>query len=114
MPKWSGIIGYSITQEDPIDSGIYVEKFTERTYYGDLLANDRRFQNNGQVNEDVVITNRLSFVADPFALTNFHNIRYAVINGVMWKVKSVEITPPRILVNVGEVYNGNHGPKYTG
>lgn len=108
--KWSGKIGYSITEEDPIDSGIYVEKIVERTYYGDLVSNRFKLQNTNQVNDDVIFSNQFSVVADHFAISNLHLLKYITYNGFKWKISNVDVQPPRLLINVSDVYNGGGGP----
>ena len=110
--KWSGYIGYSVIKEDPADSGIYKSVFTERKYYGDLIDNYKRTQDAGQVNDDIVISNKFSIIADPFALSNFHNMKYVTFMGFKWKIKSIDVQPPRLIISAGEVYNGEGGPEY--
>lgn len=108
MAKWSGKVGYISTIEDPIDSGIWKEQVTEKSYYGDILRNNNRVQNiEDGLNNDISINNEISIISDPYAIQNFHAIRYAEFMGTMWKVTSVEVRYPRLILNLGGVYNGN-------
>lgn len=103
--KWYGKVGYAITAET--DPGIWEEKVTERTYYGDIARNTCKFQLSGTVNDNVDISNEISIVADPFAYENFHAIRYVEFMGTNWNVNSVEPRYPRLILSLGGVYNGN-------
>ncbi len=104
MAKFYGAIGYSITEE--VKPGVYAEKITERMYYGDLQRNTRRLQTASQVNDDIEISNEISIIADPFANENFHLMKYAEFMGTKWKVTSVEVQYPRLILTVGGLYNG--------
>lgn len=104
MAKFYGVIGYAETVETR--PGIWEEKITERNYYGDVLQNTRRLQSANQVNEGIDVTNRISIVADPFANQNFHSMRYIEFMGAKWKITTVDVQYPRLILNVGGVYNG--------
>ncbi len=104
MSKFYGPIGY-ITQEE-ISPGIWDDVVVERSYRGDILQNIRKWEANEHKNDDLVITNRISIIADPFAYDNFSTIRYVSWMGVRWKVNSIEIQRPRLILTLGEVYNG--------
>ena len=105
MAKWFGTIGYAETVERPENSGIWVETITERSYYGDVIRNSRRLESAGQVNDNVVVSNQISIVADPFANQNFHAMRYAEFMGTKWKITNVEVQYPRLLLTLGVKYN---------
>ena len=104
MPKYHGKIGFSITEE--IRPGIYDQRITERQYKGDILQNQRRWEAGELMNDDVNVSNRISIVADEYAYANFGNIRYAQFMNSMWKVTSIEVNRPRIVLSLGGVYNG--------
>lgn len=106
MAKYAGKIGFVIVSESPADSGIWVEQPIERTYCGDLIRNARRMKQSQSLNDNITISNQISIVADPFAKENFHSIRYAEYLGAKWKVTSVEVQYPRLVLELGEVYNG--------
>ncbi len=92
--------------ESPTQPSVYKQAITERQYYGDVTRNTHRYQNGGSVNENVVLSNTISIVADPFAFENFGLIKYAEFMGQLWKVTSVDIQFPRLILSLGEVYNG--------
>lgn len=103
MTRWCGVIGYAETIE--IEPGVWSEEFTERKYYGDLLRNSRRLQGSQQINDNITISNQISILADPYAVQHFHAIRYAELFGTKWKVSSVEVQYPRLILELGGVYN---------
>ena len=103
MSKYCGKIGFATTIETI--PGNWEAQFTERIYYGALIRNSRKLQSSGNQNDNITISNEISIVADPFAYENFHAIRYAEFMGSKWKVTSVDVQYPRLLLSLGEVYN---------
>ena len=103
--KYYGKIGCAEFQETAPD--VYEETITERNYYGDVTRNTRRWQSGQNLNDNLELDNTLSIVADPYILQNFPAIRYVVWNGVKWKVKSVEVQYPRLILTIGGVYTEN-------
>ena len=104
MAKFYGKIGYSITENT--GGGIWAEKIVERYHKGDLLRNISRWQSSSQVNDDLTINNQISILADEFAYENFQSMKYVEFMGAKWKITSTEVQRPRIILNVGGVYNG--------
>nr|DAM83775.1 MAG TPA: hypothetical protein [Caudoviricetes sp.] len=104
MAKFYGKIGYAITKETT--PGVWVEEIVERSYYGDVIRNIRRLQGSENLNDDINVSNEISIVADAFANQNFHSMRYVEYMGAKWKVSSIEVKYPRLILNIGGVYNG--------
>lgn len=105
MAKFFGKIGYAETVETT--PGVWEEKITEREYFGDLIRNTRSLQSGEQLNDNINISNEISIVADPFAYENFHSMRYVEFMNAKWKVSSVDVQYPRLILSVGGLYNGN-------
>ena len=103
MPNWYGKIGYGVTEET--SPGVWTEEIVERQYYGDIIRNLRRLETSDQVNDNVSVSNEISIVSDPYAFENFHSIRWVEFMGSKWKVTSVEVQYPRLLLSLGGVYN---------
>lgn len=103
--KWFGTIGYA----DQVETkpGVWTDEITEREYFGDLTRNTRRLQTTDKLNDDIEISNEISIVSDPYANENFHSMRYATYMGTKWKITSVEVQYPRLLLSLGGVYNGD-------
>lgn len=104
MAKWFGEIGYAETVETK--PGVWKEQITKREYFGDLTRNMRRLQATDQLNDDINISNEISIVSDPYANENFHSMRYAEFMGAKWKITSVEVQYPRLILTLGGVWNG--------
>ena len=104
MAKYCGVIGYAGLVE--IEPGIWEDGITEREAIGDMLSNYRSLENSGDINDNINIANKISIVADPYAINNFHSMRYATYMGAKWKIKNVEVNHPRLILTLGGVYNG--------
>jgi hypothetical protein len=102
--KFYGPIGY-ITQHE-VSPGIHEDVVVERAYRGDILQNVRSWKEGEEKNDNLVISNRISVIADPYAYQNFSTMRYIYWQGVRWKITKLEIQRPRLILTLGEVYNG--------
>lgn len=104
MAKFYGVIGYAESVETK--PGVWEEQITERMYFGELVRNTRKLQtSSGQLNDNVNITNEISIVSDPFAIQNFHTMRYVEYMDTKWKITNVEVQYPRLILTLGGVYN---------
>lgn len=103
MAKFYGEIGFVRTEENV--PGVFEETYVERPYYGDVIKNARRWENGGQLNDDLSLNNTVSIVADDFAIQNLFAMRYVQWMGAAWKITNVEIQRPRIILTIGGVYN---------
>ncbi len=104
MAKFHGNIGF--TEQYQSKPGVFTERIIEREYYGNTL--ESRFNANttsDKVNDDLVINNKISVVANDYAFRNFHFMKYIVYMGVKWEIKSVEVQYPRLILSIGGVYN---------
>lgn len=105
MAKVHVAIGYAEMVETT--PGVCEEKIKERKYPGELIRNTRRLESSGNLNDNVNVANELSIIADPFAVNNFHSMRYADLRGAKWKVTSVDASRhPRLVLSLGGLYNG--------
>lgn len=103
--RYEGIIGYGISEETAPD--VFEQKIVEHHYAGDVIRNNSKWVRGDGLNDDRDVGNRISIVADPFAYQHASNIRYATWLGTKWKVTNFEVEPPRILLDIGGVYNEN-------
>lgn len=105
MAKWYGVVGYVEPKET--SPGVWKDVVTERNYFGDVLSNTSRWSaKTDSTNDNLDVNNRISIVADPFAYQNFHCIKFVEFMGAKWKVSSVEVQSPRLILTLGGVYNG--------
>lgn len=109
MAKYYGVVGFVKTEERDIPS-VYEESVVRRHYRGDILQNQKRWEHSSeQVNDNLNISNRISIVADSFAMESLHAMKFVEFMGVAWNITGVEIAPPRIILTIGGVYHGDTG-----
>ena len=102
MAKYFGRIGYAEQVETV--PGVWEEKIIEHNYYGDVVRNIRRLESSGNLNDNVNVSMEISIVADPYAIQNFHAMRYVEFMGSLWKISSVEVNYPRLILSIGGLY----------
>lgn len=106
MARFAGAIGFSGGTVETVP-GVWKEQpIVERNYYGDVIRNARQLDNSQTVNPDLSVNNSISIVADPYANENFFAIRYAVWMGKRWTISNVTVQRPRLILELGGVYNG--------
>lgn len=104
MTKFCGKIGFIETKET--SPGVWTEVDPiEKSYTGDVTRNMRRWDQGQNVNDDFNITNSISIVADSYAYENLGIMRYVTWMGTKWKISSVEIERPRLILSIGGIYN---------
>lgn len=107
MAKFFGKIGFVDVKEDPDNPGVWSEETVEREYRGELYNVRKKLQSSSNsVNDNVIISNEISIVADPYANDNMYAMRYVIFRGTKWKIESVNVEYPRLRLSVGGVYNG--------
>ena len=106
MSRFYGSVGYATEYEKEDDPGVWIDETTERQYFGDIIQNRSRWNSGISANDDTSIENRISIVADPYALAHFSQIKYVKWMGQVWKVSAIEVERPRLILSIGEVWNG--------
>lgn len=102
--RFCGKIGYGESTETA--PGVHENLIEERTYRGDVVRDIKRDEPGQNLNDDLVINNSISIVADRYANEHYHLIKYVEWQGHRWTVSAVEVKPPRLLLSIGRVYNG--------
>lgn len=102
--KFHGTVGF--VEYSEVRPGVWKEVATEREYAGDLKRKNNRFVSGQQINDNLAINNQIEIIADPYINEHFPSIKYVIWKGVKWKVSSVEDQFPRLILTMGEVYNG--------
>lgn len=102
MAKWYGQIGFAEARETDLDE--WTDEIVEKPYPGDILVISRSMQTGSEINNDITISNKISFIADPYARQNFHNIRYATYMGTKWRVTNISVEYPRLVITLGGVW----------
>ena len=104
MAKFYGAIGYALLEES--SPGVWIDTIVEKNYRGDIVLDQRRFQSSENLNDNINIDNSISILADAYAYENLGYMKYIVWNKVAWKIQSFIINRPRIVLQIGGVYNG--------
>lgn len=106
MARFYGAVGYSESQQTA--PGVFQDVMTEKFYYGDIIRDSRRLEPSGeQLNTNVRVDNSFSLVADGYAIDNIVNMRYIKWNGLAWTITNVEVRHPRLILQIGDLWNGN-------
>ena len=108
MAKFAGLVGYALEKET--SPGVWTNEVVERKMRGDVIRLSSSFRADGRrnidkVHDDVSLDHRISLVADPFAYENFTCIKYINYLGQKWKVESIEVQRPRLILSVGGLWN---------
>lgn len=103
--KFSGNIGF-VTNEE-VRQGVWKNVPVEKHYKGDVLRKMVKWQPADKATDDIGINNQISIVANPYAYEHLHEIRYVVWHNAAWKVTSIEDHRPRLILEIGGVYNGD-------
>lgn len=104
--RYSGKVGYGTSVESESAPGTWEDSIVEFSYFGDVVRNTRRLTEGEDLNPDLSVSNSISIVADAYANGHFFEIRYIEWAGTLWTVTDVEVQAPRLLLRLGEVYNG--------
>lgn len=102
MAKFYGTVGFVKTVESV--QGVWEEQVVERKYYGNVISRIRSLATSG-VNDNINISDEISIVADPFANENYFAIRFVEYMGAKWKVQSISVQFPRLILSLGGLYN---------
>ncbi len=104
MTKFAGQVGYvSDVETSP---GVWTAVDNPRYMRGDIIRQTSKAQNDNKVNSDVIFNHRVSLVGDAYAFDNYYQIKWIEVDGHKWKVDSVEVQRPRIIVSLGGPWNG--------
>lgn len=106
MARYHGNVGFLICEDDQ-ETGIAEEKAVEKPFFGTVLEHTRRWEDSGSLNDDLKVTNQISVTATDFAFRHASAIAYATFMGQRWKVTSVRIKHPNIILTLGGIWNGS-------
>ena len=102
--KFSGPIGFAETKE--VRQGVFQDEVVEKFYKGDIIRKISKWQNSENSNDNLNVNHQVSVVANEYAFSHFHSIKYVVWMGTAWKVNTITVEPPRLILEIGGVYNG--------
>jgi hypothetical protein len=102
--RFYGEVGYGESTET--SPGVWDDNVSEMAYRGDVIRDTRRLEAGATLNDDLIVSNSISIVADEFAFAHYFEIKYVKWQGILWTVSAVEVRPPRLILTLGKVYNG--------
>lgn len=106
MARFYGEVGFA----DKVQTapGVWDNQIVKKNYYGDVLRVSRRLSGSSEhLHDNLTVSNQISIVADAYAEENFFSMVYVQWAGTRWKVSDVEVQRPRLILSLGEVYNGS-------
>ena len=103
MSKWSGKIGFAETVKG--DDDISRTTIVEKRFRGDVLQDYRKWDDSEKINGDITISNRISVVAKDHMLSRLQYMRYVTWQGAKWRIQSISIALPRVILLLGDLYN---------
>jgi hypothetical protein len=104
MARFYGRVGFGISTETK--PGVWSDVMVEHSFYGDVVQNRRILAQGDDVNKNLSVGNSISLVANAYAREHFFAIKYVEWQGVLWTVTDVAVEHPRLVLQLGEVYNG--------
>ena len=102
MAKYFGNIGFATQVET--SPGIWEDAIVDRPYKGDILRNNRRYDNGDSINDNLSLSNTFSIVSDAYLYSHIPAMRYLEYLGSKFKITSVDIERPRVNISVGGAY----------
>lgn len=103
--KFYGKIGFGQAVE--VRPGVREDVITELPFYGDVLQPSRSIdEGDNTIHRNNRLTNRISILATEYAFKNVPAIRFVEWEGDVWTISRVEKREKRLILSIGEVYNG--------
>lgn len=104
MARFFGEIGFGIPTE--IRPSVWEDQIVEREYYGDVKQNTRYVSTANSILGEAKFQTTISIMADAEAFEKYLAIKYIKWAGSLWTVSSTKVERPRLILMLGEVYNG--------
>lgn len=105
MARFFGKVGYAVEEEKR--PGVWINnQIREVDYIGDVVNVRYKHNTSDKITDDLGVTDEISILADEFAFEHCSNIKYVWYIGARWKVTSVKVRRPRIILQLGGIYNG--------
>ena len=105
MARYHDKVGFLIPVDNQ-ETGMASSVAVERPYYGTIIEHSRRWDASEHVNDDLTISNQIAITANDYAFKHMSCIAYARFMGQNWKVTSIRVKTPEIVLTLGGVWNG--------
>lgn len=106
MAKWHGVLGFAEPEQETAPGVWEPPKVIERPYFGDVLRKKLSMQSADKFVDDISLSNEISVLADPYAMSHLGLLRYISYGGSRWEIASFEQVYPRINLTLGGLYHG--------
>lgn len=106
MTRFHGLVGF--VSQGEVSPGVWEANIiTKRYYYGNMIRDSYSIvPTSDSTNDNLKLSNQLSVVADSYMLSHLPDIKFVMVKGVSWRVSSIEVDHRRVIMRLGEVYNG--------
>lgn len=108
MARFHDKVGF-LTGQDNQETGKYEQSAVERPYYGRILEHTRRWDSTDHLNDDLTVANQIAITANDYAFKHMSSIAYVHWMHGYWKVASIRVKGPEIILTLGGVWNGPTG-----
>jgi len=102
--RYSGALG--LVEQTEVRPGIWEETVTEVPVLGTVRQRTEVLRSADNVLPEYATTTSISVPARGVGPMDNSNIRYITYKGHRWQIASIVDEPPRIVVYMGEEYNG--------
>ena len=109
MARFYGKIGFAEQKE--VKPDVWKDVIVERPYVGSFVRNTIRWNQGSEINDDVRLDEAVSIISDPYILQHSAVIRYVDWQGTKWKIMSIQINYPRVILQLAGEYHGQNSAK---
>lgn len=103
--KYVGKFGFATGQTET-SPGVTEDVIVERDYIGDVVQRTEAFDVAGSVLPQYRTTTSVSVLSDGVLKESYSDLRYISYMGENWTIGSAVLQWPRLIIYIGEVYNG--------
>ena len=105
MAKFHEKVGFLIPTDNQ-ETGIASFTPVEKRFYGKVNEHTRRWDSTEHLGDDLNISNQIAIIANDYAFKHASSIAYVRFMNGWWKVSSIRIKVPEIILTLGGVWNG--------
>lgn len=105
MARFHGKVGF-LFHVDNQETGISEMHVVERSFYGRIIEHTRRWETTDYTNDNLAVSNQIAITANDYAFRNASAIAYVHWMHSNWKIASMRVKAPEIILTLGGVWNG--------
>lgn len=103
MGRILGTLGLATTVDK--GKGVYSTSITRISIPAESMTERLSHVSSGQLSDDIRVGHRVGFIFDPTLGFSPDKVVYFEWNAVKWKVESLEMHPPRCVLQLGAVWH---------